>query len=74
MENKTLTKAPCRVRITKCGRRNWWYASQIGKEFDVNDPGPRMDFILWEDYQGDKEGPWRYIAQEDCEIIKSKKQ
>lgn len=72
MQNKTLTKTPCRVRITKCGRKNWWYADQVGKVFDVNDPGPRMDFVLWEDFCGGGE-VWRHIAQEDCVKIEPKK-
>lgn len=63
-----------RVRITSCGRSTWWYAGSIGQEYDVNDPGPRMDFVVWEDYLQGKDGPWRHIAQQDCEIIKPKKQ
>lgn len=60
-----------RVRITSCTRSWWWYAGAIDQEFDVNDPGPRMDFVVWEDYQLGDGGPWRHIAQKDCEIIKS---
>ena len=69
--NEPLSTAPLRVRITSCSRATWWYGRHIGKEFDVNDPGPRMDFVLWEDYCGDKDGVWRHIAQVDCIIIKT---
>jgi hypothetical protein len=63
--------APLRIRITSCSKRTWWYAGALGQEFDVNDPGPRMDFVLWEDYTRDKGAAWRHIAQQDCEIVKS---
>jgi hypothetical protein len=60
---------PTKVRITKCGRSSWWYANHVGQEYDVQLGSGNREHVVWEDYQKGWNYTWRYIAQEDCEII-----
>ena len=61
--------APCKVRITGCTIKTWWYNNSIGEEFETDNAGGRFDFVLWEDYCAGKDRSWRHIAQQDCVVI-----
>lgn len=62
-------KAPCKVRITGCSSRTWWYNDLVGEEFETDNAGGHFDFVLWEDYCKGKFVTWRHIAQKDCIVI-----
>lgn len=63
--------APCRVRITKCSSRTWWYKTLIGEEFETDQPAEGRDYVVWEDKQSGHLGVWRHIKYDDCEVIKT---
>lgn len=57
-----------KVRITKCDSATAWYASAIGREYEVYDCW-KNDFVLSEDYDLGHKAMWRHILKSDCKVI-----
>jgi len=60
-------QAPCKVRITQCSKRTWWYAHNIGDEFETDAPD-HLDFVVWEDIIKARI-ELRCIDPQDCIVI-----
>ena len=69
VSSSALPPAPCRVRITQCSYEQGWYRNLIGEEFDVDNAGGVKDYVLWEDYAGQRT-MWRHIAKQDCVLVR----
>ena len=51
-----------KVRITKSGKKTYWYSNRIGEEFEIRDTGEQVYYV---EYKGVERG----VDKEDCEVI-----